>query len=166
MEQNWIYISNLNPKSEKKKEPKRTHSSQQQYPKTHHSVLSEVKHTIIPNYGRIGLIYYPSIGMETLRITQNGKTSQYIAYCQRFLTTTPASQINLTATGRAVTKAIIVAEVIKTNIEGMRSSASVSELEMQGRWVSSLTLLLNRHTTTETKETPKRKKRKLSSAEA
>lgn len=98
--------------------------------------------------------------METLRITQNGKTSRYIAHCQRILTATPQTRITITAAGRAVTKAIIVAEVVKTSVEGVQSTASVSEEMISGRWISSITLQVGKNVIA-AQDKPKLSKRKL-----
>ena len=97
--------------------------------------------------------------MERVRVTQSGKTSRYISFCEKFLRERPEGRVEVTAEGRAATKAVIVGEVVKTRLQGILSSASVSESLVNGRMVSSLTLRLYRVQEADSELTPRPKRK-------
>jgi hypothetical protein len=84
-----------------------------------------------------------------IRITQNGKTAKYIDYLQNELlsqqsSTTDSSGFMLVASGRAATKAVIVAETLKSNVPGLQSTAGVSEQIKDDSFESILTIHIKR----------------------
>ncbi len=63
-----------------------------------------------------------------IRITQNGKTQNYIKYCESLVENKTAS-FTLTASGRSSTKAIIVANVIISKYPCYSQECSLSTVD-------------------------------------
>ena len=92
--------------------------------------------------------------VKVVRITQNGKSSNYIRYGQRLYSTATTGTIEassdlvliLIAEGRAATKAIIVCEAIKSLVQNLKSTCLISEIIKNDKFVSRLEIRLQRHT--------------------
>lgn len=75
--------------------------------------------------------------LKSIHITKNGKTSNYINHCVSFFESEPvdsgvasSKDIELVAEGRSATKAIIVAEIVKSKcLRPVVSSCTIGEVQ-------------------------------------
>ena len=66
--------------------------------------------------------------MKEIRITQNGKTANYIRFCEEFMNGENC-EVMLTAIGRCVTKAVIVSEVICSKFDLIKQNLVFTDNE-------------------------------------
>lgn len=82
-----------------------------------------------------------------VRITQNGKTRNYVHYLQNRLTTSPSTPSSVTffGSGKATTKVVSVAETVKELVDGLeqQTNLSYSTNAENGNMVSTLTVTLS-----------------------
>eukprot|EP00250_Pteridium_aquilinum_P033686 c6091_g1_i1 orf=104-757(+) len=83
-------------------------------------------------------VYKPRPGApikeNEVRITTQGLMRNYISYATTLLQEKRVSEIVLKAMGRAINKAVMLAEIIKKRMEGLHQNISIGSLDITDVW--------------------------------
>ncbi|XP_039019259.1 ribonuclease P protein subunit p25-like protein [Hibiscus syriacus] len=74
------------------------------------------------------------INENELRITAQGRMRNYISYAITLLQEKGANEIILKATGRAINKTVMIAELIKRRIAGLHQNTSIGSIDITDTW--------------------------------
>ncbi|XP_022725988.1 ribonuclease P protein subunit p25-like protein [Durio zibethinus] len=74
------------------------------------------------------------INENELRITAQGRMRNYISYAMTLLQEKGANEIVLKATGRAINKTVMIAELIKRRIGGLHQNTSTGSIDITDTW--------------------------------
>ncbi|XP_039059479.1 ribonuclease P protein subunit p25-like protein isoform X2 [Hibiscus syriacus] len=74
------------------------------------------------------------INENELRITAQGRMRNYISYAMSLLQDKAANEIMLKATGRAINKTVMIAELIKRRITGLHQNTSTGSIDITDTW--------------------------------
>ncbi|TYH31817.1 hypothetical protein ES288_A01G202300v1 [Gossypium darwinii] len=74
------------------------------------------------------------INENELRITAQGRMRNYISYAMTLLQEKGANEIVLKATGRAINKTVMIAELIKRRIAGLHQNTSTGSIDITDTW--------------------------------
>ncbi|PPR89733.1 hypothetical protein GOBAR_AA30948 [Gossypium barbadense] len=74
------------------------------------------------------------INENELRITAQGRMRNYISYAMTLLQEKGANEIVLKATGRAINKTVMIAELIKRRIAGFHQNTSTGSIDITDTW--------------------------------
>ncbi|KAB2045973.1 hypothetical protein ES319_D01G200300v1 [Gossypium barbadense] len=74
------------------------------------------------------------INENELRITALGRMRNYISYAMTLLQEKGANEIVLKATGRAINKTVMIAELIKRRIAGLHQNTSTGSIDITDTW--------------------------------
>ncbi|KAK8625285.1 hypothetical protein V6N13_090159 [Hibiscus sabdariffa] len=74
------------------------------------------------------------INENELRITAQGRMRNYISYAMSLLQDKAAKEIVLKATGRAINKTVMIAELIKRRIVGLHQNTSTGSIDITDTW--------------------------------
>ncbi|XVE48714.1 hypothetical protein DITRI_Ditri01bG0024400 [Diplodiscus trichospermus] len=74
------------------------------------------------------------INENELRITAQGRMRNYISYAMTLLQEKGTSEIVLKATGRAINKTVMIAELIKRRIVGLHQNTSIGSIDITDTW--------------------------------
>ncbi|MBA0782156.1 hypothetical protein Gotri_003019 [Gossypium trilobum] len=74
------------------------------------------------------------INENELRITAQGRMRNYISYAITLLQEKGANEIVLKATGRAINKTVMIAELIKRRIAGLHQNTSTGSIDITDTW--------------------------------
>ncbi|XP_044488337.1 probable H/ACA ribonucleoprotein complex subunit 1 [Mangifera indica] len=75
-----------------------------------------------------------AISENELRITAQGRVRNYISYAISLLQDKGANEIILTATGRAINKTVMIAELLKRRIVGLHQNTSTGSIDITDTW--------------------------------
>ncbi|KAK8653519.1 hypothetical protein V6N13_127514 [Hibiscus sabdariffa] len=74
------------------------------------------------------------INETEIRITTQGRTRNYITYATTLLQEKGSSEIVLKAMGRAISKTVMIAELIKRRIAGLHQNTSIGSTDITDMW--------------------------------
>ncbi|XP_022762913.1 ribonuclease P protein subunit p25-like protein isoform X1 [Durio zibethinus] len=74
------------------------------------------------------------INENELRITAQGRMRNYISYAMTLLQEKGANEIVLKATGRAINKTVMIAELIKRRIVGLHQNTATGSMDITDTW--------------------------------
>ncbi|KAJ4716986.1 ribonuclease P protein subunit p25-like protein [Melia azedarach] len=75
-----------------------------------------------------------AISENELRITAQGRLRNYISYAISLFQEKGASEIVLKATGRAINKTVMIAELLKRRIAGLHQNTSTGSIDITDLW--------------------------------
>ncbi|XP_044461958.1 ribonuclease P protein subunit p25-like isoform X3 [Mangifera indica] len=75
-----------------------------------------------------------AISENELRITAQGRLRNYISYAISLLQDKGANEIILKATGRAINKTVMIAELLKRRIVGLHQNTSTGSIDITDMW--------------------------------
>ncbi|XP_031273599.1 H/ACA ribonucleoprotein complex subunit GAR1-like isoform X1 [Pistacia vera] len=75
-----------------------------------------------------------AISENELRITAQGRLRNYISYAISLLQDKGANEIILKATGRAINKTVMIAELLKRRIVGLHQNTSTGSIDITDTW--------------------------------
>ncbi|KAJ4840669.1 hypothetical protein Tsubulata_022578 [Turnera subulata] len=75
-----------------------------------------------------------AINENELRVTAQGRMRNYISYAMSLFQDKGCEEVVLKATGRAINKTVMIAELLKRRIEGLHQNTSTGSIDITDMW--------------------------------